>query len=495
MTSAAAGRRVTKGCVTMSDHPAHRPRPRSRRVVTGVVAGTALGLTGLLGVTMTASVSGAATPATPAGWKTVWSDDFAGASGSLPSSSNWLFDIGTSYPGGAANWGTGEIAAHTNNPANVSLDGSGNLRITPVRDSAGKWTSARIESQRTDFRPPAGGTLRIEGRLRLPDVSGAAAQGIWPAFWTLGAPFRGVYTNWPSVGEIDIMENVNGGNTVYGTLHCGVAPGGPCNENSGIGGNRADNSPSLQSAFHTYAVEWDRSSSPEQLRWYIDGTQFHSVKSNQVDASTWKQATDHGFFIILNVAVGGGWPGAPTAATASGKPMLVDYVSVMSRGNGTTPPETNPSPANPPVTTPPSGPAPTGSRDAYARIEAESFDSSQGVQVTTADGVKKIGSIGNGDWALFKGVKFGSANANRFVIRAASGAPNGVSGLVEVRLDSRTAAPVGTVSVGSTGGWTSYREVPGGISKATGTHDVYLTFSSGQSTEYVDIDWLRFDRA
>src|SRR6266540_3128322 len=68
------------------------------------------------------------------------------------------------------------------------------------------------------------------------DFNGAAAQGYWPAFWMLGAPFRGVYTNWPSVGEIDVMENVNGANTVWGTLHCGVAPGGPCNEFNGIGG-------------------------------------------------------------------------------------------------------------------------------------------------------------------------------------------------------------------------------------------------------------------
>ena len=103
----------------------------------------------------------------------------------------------------------------------------------------GSWTSARIETQRTDFKPPAGGVLRIEGRIQMPNVTGAAALGYWPAFWALGSPYRGNYQNWPGIGEFDIMENVNGINSVWGVLHCGVAPGGPCNEFNGIGANRA----------------------------------------------------------------------------------------------------------------------------------------------------------------------------------------------------------------------------------------------------------------
>src|SRR6185437_16815575 len=122
----------------------------------------------------------------------------------------------------------------------------------------------------------------------------------------------------------------NGANTVWGTLHCGVSPGGPCNETSGIGGNRACPGATCQSAFHTYAIEWDRSVSPQQIRWYVDGQQYHQVSQTQVDATTWANATSHGFFIILNVAMGGGWPGNPTGSTASGVPMLVDYVAVYS---------------------------------------------------------------------------------------------------------------------------------------------------------------------
>ena len=144
----------------------------------------------------------------------------------------------------------------------------------------------------------------------------------------LGAPFRGNYWNWPSIGEFDIMENINGQNTWYGTLHCGVNPGGPCNETTGIGANASGFSPSLQTSYHVYRLEFDKSVSPQQLRWYVDGVQRHTVNATQVDATTWDNATNHGFFVIFNLAIGGGWPGAPTTKTASGKYMLVDYVRV-----------------------------------------------------------------------------------------------------------------------------------------------------------------------
>ncbi|MBT0771622.1 carbohydrate-binding protein [Kineosporia sp. J2-2] len=439
-------------------------------VVASAVVATSLGAG-----TLPARAAGAAVPAPPAGFTTVWSDDFNGTANTLPASSNWLFDLGHGYPGGAANWGTGEIEEMTNSPQNVSLDGSGNLRITPLRTAAGTWTSARIETQRTDFAAPAGGVVRFESRIQLPNVTGAAAQGIWPAFWSLGAAFRGNYTNWPGVGEIDVMENVNGQNTGYGTLHCGVAPGGPCNEYNGLSGNKSGFSPTLQGGFHTYAVELDRSTSPEQLRWYIDGQQFHSVSASQMDATTWNNATHHGFFLILDVAVGGSWPGSPTASTASGVPMVVDYVTVSQKAGGTTPP-----PAS-------------GTRDAYGTIQAESFDSQSGTQVFDVDGGgQKLGAIANGDQARYNGVQFGTSAAHTFVARVASGAATGISGLIEVRLDSATAAPVSTISVAGTGGWQSYLDVPGSLSGVTGTHDVYLTFASGQPNDFVDLDSFTF---
>jgi len=131
----------------------------------------------LAGVTMTAQ---AAVPAPPAGWSTVWSDDFTGAAGTLPSAANWIIDTGHNYPGGPANWGTGEIQNYTASTANVSHDGGGNLRITPLRDGGGGWTSARIETVRSDFKAPAGGVRLLAGVLgpgralpgQLPELAG-----------------------------------------------------------------------------------------------------------------------------------------------------------------------------------------------------------------------------------------------------------------------------------------------------------------------------------
>jgi beta-glucanase (GH16 family) len=428
----------------------------------------------------------ATVPPPDAGWTQVWADDFVGNAGTLPSSSNWIFDIGHGYPGGPANWGTGEIAAHTNNPANVSVDGGGNLRITPIRDGAGNWTSARIETQRTDFRPPSGGVLRIESRIQMPNVTGNAALGYWPAFWALGAPFRGNYWNWPAIGEFDIMENVNGINSVWGVLHCGVAPGGPCNEYNGIGASRACPGSTCQSAFHTYRFEWDQSVTPNQLRWYVDGQQFHSVTQGQLPADTWNQMTAHGYFVILNVAMGGAFPNGvsgistPTAETVSGRPMLVDYVAVWTRGGGGTEP-----------------PPPGGGGTAYRQIEAESFQQQGGTQIgsaASAAGGQYVGWLANGDWLRFSGVDFGSTAARQFTARAASGAAGGVSGLVEVRLDSRSNAPIGSFAIGNTGGWETWRNVPANISGVTGVHDVYLTFTSGQPADFVNVDWLSFAR-
>lgn len=455
------------------------PRPRPlRRALVAVAA--ALGLAAAVATAATAPASASA-PSPPSGWTQVFVDDFNGAAGSGVNTADWQYDTGTSYPGGAANWGTGEVETMTSSTSNVALDGNGNLLITPRRDASGHWTSGRIETNRTDFQPPAGGKLRVQARIRMPDVTGAAAKGYWPAFWMLGAPFRGDYWNWPGIGELDIMENVQGLNTDWATMHCGTNPGGPCNETSGIGNSAACTGTTCQAGFHTYAMEWDRSTSPEEIRFYLDGVNFHTVRANQVDATTWANATNHGYFIILNVAMGGGFPdafgGGPDGGTEPGHPMTVDYVQVLqSSGGGTTPP-------------------PTGNRDAYGAIQAESYDSQSGVvPETTTDtgGGQDIGSLANGDWALYKGVAFGSTAARQFYARVASGAANGVSGLVEVRLDSRSNAPVGSFAVGNTGGWQSWRTIPANIGAVTGTHDVYLTFTSGQPADFVNVNWFDF---
>ncbi|MET9132506.1 glycoside hydrolase family 16 protein [Streptomyces antibioticus] len=463
--------------------PPARRRPL-RRTLIAVLGTLALTAAAATAVTLPANASA---PTPPSGWTQVFLDDFNGAAGTGVNTANWQYSTGTSYPGGPANWGTGEVETMTNSTSNVSLDGNGNLRITPLRNAAGNWTSGRIETVRTDFQPPAGGKLRIEGRIQMPNVTGTAAEGYWPAFWALGAPYRGNYQNWPSVGELDIMENVQGRNQVWATLHCGVNPGGPCNETVGLGNSRACPNTTCQSGFHTYTLEWDRSVSPETIRFLVDGVQFHSVNAGQMDATTWANATNHGFFLILNVAMGGAFPdafgGGLDSGTASGVPMVVDYVQILSSGGGSTPPPTTP--------------PPSGGRDAYGTIQAESYNSQGGTGTeTTTDtgGGQNLASLANGDWALYQSVNFGSPAATQFSARVASGAGAGISGLVEVRLDSRTAAPIGSFALANTGGWQSWRTVPANISGVTGTHDVYLTFTSGQPADFVNVNWFTFGR-
>ncbi|OAL46841.1 beta-glucanase [Pyrenochaeta sp. DS3sAY3a] len=275
----------------------------------------------------------AAPPSIP-GFTLTWSDDFIGTANNPPASSNWIIDTGTSYRGGPAQWGTGEIQTYTNLAQNLKLTGDGVLQITPLRDAAGAWTSGRIETQRSDFQARAGGKMRIAARIIMPDVSGEQAVGYWPAFWTLGNSYRGNYQNWPAVGEYDIMENVNGINRVWGVLHCGVNPGGPCSETDGIAANVQCPGTPCQGNWHVYSLEVDRSSSPEKLTWSVDGVNFHVVTANDLPAETWAQTVHHGHFILLNLAIGGAFPNknsgitTPTARTAPGVPLYVDWVAV-----------------------------------------------------------------------------------------------------------------------------------------------------------------------
>ena len=152
-------------------------------------------------------------------------------------------------------------------------------------------------------------------------------------------------------------------------------------------------------------------------------------------------------------------------------------------GGGTTTP--------PPTTAPPAG----GSVSAFATIQAEAYSSQSGSQTeTTSDtgGGQDVGYLANGDWLAYSGVDFGSGGATQFQARVASGAAAGVSGLVQVRLDSPTATPVGSFSLAGTGGWQTWRTVPTTISRTTGVHTVYLTFSSGQPADFTNINWFTF---
>ena len=431
-----------------------------------------------------------AAPAPAPGWTTVWTDDFAGSG---PLGNAWIYRTGTQIPGGPAQFGTGEVESNTQSVANVVRSG-GSLHITALRDASGNWTSGRVETARDDFQPPPGGVLAVEGRMQLPNLTGTAAAGYWPAFWMLGTPYRGNLWNWPGIGEIDVMENVQGLNTEWGTLHCGTSPGGECNETDGLSGNTPGGSPSLQSGMHTYRVEWDESISPQAIRWYLDGRLFHSVSQNQVSASTWSAAFDHGYYLILDLAIGGQFPakkgGGPNPDTASGGQLVVDYVTVQSRaGTGGTP-----SPSPTPSPTPSSSPT-GGGISAQSVIQAESFSAQSGAVVEpTADtgGGSDVGYLANGDWLRFDGVDFGTTPLRTFSARAASGISGGRSGLVEVRLDAVTNPVVSSFAIANTGGWQSWTTIPANIDAVTGRHDVYLTFTSGQPDDFVNLNWFTF---
>jgi hypothetical protein len=275
----------------------------------------------------------------PDDFTTVWSDSFDGAANTSPSGANWLLRTGTSYPGGAANWGTGEVETASASTSNVALDGSGNLKITAIRDGAGAWTSGRIETQRTDFEPLAGQLTKFSAVLKQPDV--ANGLGYWPGFRATGAAYRGNYTNWPGVGETDIMTDVNGRNQLSQTLHCGTAPDGPCAEYNGRFSGFASCS-GCQAGYHEYSQVIDRTKTDEEIRFSLDGRQTWIVRESQVGVTAWNAAVHHGFFLRFDLAVGGSLPNAiagrttPVAETTSGGVLSVASVSV-SRAAGTTP--------------------------------------------------------------------------------------------------------------------------------------------------------------
>jgi beta-glucanase (GH16 family) len=452
------------------------------------VLGLALALVPVLVVPL---VTSASAPPPPPGWSTVFSDDFNGPAGSSVDGGNWIFDLGTQYPGGAPQFGTGEVETMTNSTRNVFLDGAGNLHIRALHDGS-QWTSGRLESRRTDFQPPPGGTLRIQSSIRMPNVSGAGALGYWPAFWTLGAPFRGVYTNWPQVGEIDIMESVNARAVNTGTLHCGFLPVGPCNEFTGLAGSVGCSCWGQQ---HTYTLEWDRSGPVETLRWLLDGVQFHSIARNQVDATAWNNATSHGYFLMYDLAIGGAFPaafgGGPTGATVSGGEMVIDYAAVYVHNQGQTPTPT-PTQSHTPTPTPTHG----GTVPATSTIQAEGFAAKSARPTTepTSDGGGglDVASLGDGDWLRFDNIDFGSTPLTQFKARAASGAGGGISGLVEVHLDSPSSPSIGSFAIANTGGWQSWRTVPANMAPTTGVHTVYLEFVSGSGQVFVSDNWFTF---
>ncbi|MCP2263204.1 Beta-glucanase, GH16 family [Promicromonospora thailandica] len=237
-----------------------------------------------------------------------WSDEFDGPAGSAPNAANWNHETG----GGG--WGNNELQTYVNSRNNSALDGNGNLVIT-ARQEGGGYTSARLTTK-GKVQPQYG---RLEARIKIP-----RGQGIWPAFWMLGGQFPG--TPWPDAGEIDIMENIGREpHIVHGTLHGpGYSGGNPI-----TGQYMHPQGWSFADDFHTFAIDWN----PNSITWPVDGNAYQTFTPANTNGNPW--VYNQPFFFILNVAVGGNWPGYPDGSTQFPQQMVVDYVRVYdSQGGG-----------------------------------------------------------------------------------------------------------------------------------------------------------------
>ena len=250
-------------------------------------------------------------------WVLVWADEFDGAAGAAPDPARWNHEVG------GDGWGNQELQFYTDGSENAALDGAGHLVITARREDRGGrgFTSARLTTQRK-FEQLYG---RFEARLRLPP-----GRGMWPAFWMLGASGGGETgggdQSWPARGEIDIVE-ARGAQPwrVSGAVHGPGYSGG----NALIAGYETAERADLTADFHEFAVEWD----PGELRFYVDGNHYHTVRSSRLP-TTGRWVFDHAFFLILNLAVGGNFGGPPDASTVFPQTLLADHVRIYRRDSG-----------------------------------------------------------------------------------------------------------------------------------------------------------------
>lgn len=241
-------------------------------------------------------------------WRLIWQDEF---DGTQLDRTKWNLDIG--YTGES----NAELEIYTDRQENLRLENS--LLIIEARQEqyqGYRYTSARLNTQ--DLRSWTYG--RVEARIKIP-----YGQGLWPAFWMLGDDFLAF--GWPECGEIDIMENIGKmPATVRGTLH---GPG-YCRDD-GIYADFTIAAGKFADDFHEFALDWE----PGRLRWYVDGNEYHTLTPGDVPG---KWVFDHPFFLILNIAVGGFWPGYPDETTQFPQVMAVDYVRVYTTDSSSTPP-------------------------------------------------------------------------------------------------------------------------------------------------------------
>lgn len=292
-------------------HSAARQRP-GRRTWAGLAAAA------LVVAALPAAATAAPGPVTGGSGpqQLVFADEFNAPAGTPPDPARWNHDVG------GHGWGNAERQFYTTSTANAAHDGQGHLVITARQENPGGFQCWYGPCQYTSARLLTAGLFtqafgRFEARIRIP-----RGQGLWPAFWMLGEDIGSV--GWPQSGEIDIMENIGREpSTVHGTLHGpGYSGGGGIGASLTLPGGQA-----FADAFHVYAVDW----SPNSITWSVDGQPYQTRTPADLGGNEW--VFDHPFFLLLNVAVGGHWPGDPDGSTQFPQQMVIDYVRVDD-GNG-----------------------------------------------------------------------------------------------------------------------------------------------------------------
>jgi beta-glucanase (GH16 family) len=250
------------------------------------------------------------------GWHLVWSDEFNGPAGAGIDTNKWTAEVG------GDGWGNQELEFYTASPHNAALDGHGCLAITArkspphtfkTRYGRGEYSSARLITEKKFFVKYG----RIEARIKIP-----AGQGMWPAFWMMGEDNGAV--SWPDCGEVDIMEYIGKEpGTVWGSIH---GPGYSDDKVDLTAAFHLQKHEPFAGGFHVYGVEWEAG----EIRWYVDGQLYERRTPADLPPGR-KWVFDKPFFLLLNLAVGGDWPGKPDQATKFPAVMAVDYVRVYQR--------------------------------------------------------------------------------------------------------------------------------------------------------------------
>lgn len=404
----------------------------------------------------------------------LWSDEF-----DTFDTNTWEALTGDGSQFGIPGWGNNELQWYTGRAENVRVE-NGELIITAKRDNIGGkfYSSARIRTQgAADFRYG-----RFEARIKLPSTT-----GIWPAFWML--PTNSPYGGWPASGEIDIMESTNFADDIVGTLHFGNA-----GEGSTQNGGSINTGEDYSQQYAVYRVDWY----PDRIEWYLDGQRYHTAYSTSwfsSATSNFLAPFNQDFHFILNVAVGGNYPGNPNGSSQFPQQMLVDWVRVYEFDD---------------LQTPFSGVlAIPGTIEmerydrggqGYSFNESDednnggAFRSSESVDIeTTFGGGFHVGWIRPGEWIEYTVDVAGQPGTTRTFDLTARVASAESGGSFRLEVDGQDVS--GPISFGGTGAWQSFGTVDGAVTLPTGQHVLrFVNLGNGPTQEF-NIDTLTFEAA